>query len=96
METYARVIRTLFSYLYRDEMIGHNPMKKVKMPRLPRVAVPTFSQKDVEILLSQLDKKTNTGFKDYAIMLTFISIPPPGCLKSLCSRKTTSTWRTDT
>ena len=47
-------------------------MEKVRMPRVPKKVVPTFSQKDVELLLAQADKKTDIGFRDYAFMLTFI------------------------
>ncbi len=72
IETYARAIRAFFSYLYREEMIDKNPMQKVKMPRVPRIAVPTFSQKEVEMLLSHPDKKTDTGFRDYALILTLV------------------------
>lgn len=72
IETYARAIRAFFSYLHREEMIDGNPLEKVKMPRVPKKVVPTFSQKDVELLLAQPDKKTHSGFRDYAIMLTFI------------------------
>jgi integrase/recombinase XerD len=53
-------------------MINHNPMQKVKMPKVPKVAVPTFSQKEIETLLAQPDKKTDTGFRDYALFLAFI------------------------
>ncbi|MFC2038631.1 tyrosine-type recombinase/integrase [Chloroflexota bacterium] len=53
-------------------MIADNPMKKVRMPKVPKVNVPTFSQKEIETLLAQPDKKTDTGFRDYAILLTFV------------------------
>jgi len=72
IETYARAVRAFFSYLHREEIISSNPMQKVKMPRVPKKVVPTFSQKEVEKLLSQPDKKTDTGFRDYAILLTLV------------------------
>jgi len=72
IETYARAIRAFFGYLHREEMIDHNPMQKVKMPRVPKKVVPTFSQKEVEKLLSQPNKRTDRGFRDYAILLTFV------------------------
>ena len=72
IETYARAVRAFFGYLYREEMIARNPMQKVKMPKVPKVAVPTFSQKEIEALVSQPDKKTHTGFRDYALLLTFV------------------------
>ncbi|HEY95028.1 MAG TPA: tyrosine-type recombinase/integrase [Dehalococcoidia bacterium] len=72
IETYARGIRAFFSYLYREELIKNNPMQKVKMPKVPKITVPTFSQKEIETLISQPDKKTDTGFRDYALLLAFI------------------------
>jgi len=72
IETYARAVRAFFGYLHREEMIDHNPMSKVKMPRVPEKVVPTFSEREVERLLSQPDRKTDRGFRDYALMLTMI------------------------
>jgi site-specific recombinase XerD len=72
IETYARAIRAFFGYLHREGLIERSPMEKVKMPKVPRKVVPTFSQKEVERLLSQPDKHTATGFRDYALLLTFI------------------------
>jgi len=72
IETYARAIRAFFGYLHREEMIDRNPMEKVKMPKVPKKVVPTFSQKEVENLLSQPNKKTDMGFRDYTILLTFV------------------------
>lgn len=42
------------------------------MPRVPKKVVPTFSQKEVELLLSQLNKKSDSGFRDYVLLLTFV------------------------
>jgi integrase/recombinase XerD len=72
IETYARAIRAFFSYLHREEMIDHNPMAKVKMPKVIKKVVPTFSDKEVERLLAQPNKKTDRGFRDYALMLTLV------------------------
>jgi site-specific recombinase XerD len=72
IKTYARAIRAFFGHLYREELIAHNPMAKVKMPKVPEIVVPTFSHKEIEILLSMPNKKTNTGYRDYAILLSFI------------------------
>ena len=42
------------------------------MPKVPKVAVTTFSRKEIERLISQPDKKPDTGFRDYALLLTFV------------------------
>jgi integrase/recombinase XerD len=72
IQTYCRGVKTFFSYLLREELIEHNPMEKVRMPRAPKNVVPTFSERDVEKLLSQPDKSTYVGFRDYVILLTFL------------------------
>ena len=72
IQTYARAIRAFFGYLHREELIDHNPMAKVKMPKVTKKVVPTFSDKEVEKLLSQPNKKTDRGFRDYALMLTLV------------------------
>jgi site-specific recombinase XerD len=70
--TYCRGVKAFFAYLYREGLIEQNPMQKVKLPRVPYKVVPTFSERQVERLLSQIDKKSDTGFRDYAIILTFL------------------------
>jgi site-specific recombinase XerD len=45
---------------------------KVKMPKVPEIVIPTFSEKEIERLLAQADKSSNEGFRDYCILLTFI------------------------
>ena len=36
------------------------------------MVIPTFSEKEIEKLLSQPDKSRNEGFRDYCILLTLI------------------------
>lgn len=72
IETYARAIRAFFGFLYREELIAANPILKVRMPKVPVKVVPTFSVREVEGLLKQPDKTTYYGFRDYALLLTFI------------------------
>jgi len=42
------------------------------MPKVPRNVVPTFSAKEIEKLLAQPDKQTDRGFRDYALLPTFV------------------------
>jgi site-specific recombinase XerD len=72
IETYCRGIRAFFGFLQREGFIDSNPMAKVKMPKVPEVVVPTFTEKEIEKLLSQPNKNSNEGFRDYAILLCLI------------------------
>lgn len=70
VETYARGVRAFFGYMHREGLIDANRMQKIKMPKVPKKVVPTFSEKDLERLLAQPDKHTDKGFRDYTLMLT--------------------------
>jgi len=72
IETYARAIRAFFGHLEREGLIDASPLAHVKMPRVPKKVVPTLSKQQLERLLSQPDKRTDRGFRDYALMLTFV------------------------
>ena len=72
INTYARAIRAFFGYLEREELINGNPVARVRMPKVPTKVVPTFSENEIERLVAMPDKRTDTGFRDYAIMLTLV------------------------
>ena len=72
IETYCRGIRAFFGFLKREGFIENNVMAKVKMPKVPEMVTPTFSEKELTKLLAQTDKGTSEGFRDYCIILTFI------------------------
>jgi integrase/recombinase XerD len=72
IETYARAIRAFLGYLCREGFIDTNPMEKVRMPKVPKKVVPTFSEKELARLLSQPDRRSTRGFRDYTLMLTLI------------------------
>ncbi len=72
IDTYCRGIRAFFAFLKREGFIRTNVIAKVTMPKVPEVMIPTFSEKEIAKLLSQPNMKTNEGFRDYCILLTFI------------------------
>jgi hypothetical protein len=72
VQTYARGIRAFFGHLASEDLLPINPMQKVKTPKVPTKAVPTFNADEVERLLRCPNRNTPTGFRDYALQLTFI------------------------
>jgi integrase/recombinase XerD len=88
IETYCRGIRAFFGFLQREGFIDSNPMAKVKMPKVPEVVVPTFTEKEIEKLLAQPNKNSNEGFRDYAILLCLIDTGAR--LSELANLKTTN------
>ena len=71
VQTYARGIKAFFGHLAAEELIPTNPMQKVKTPKVHTTAVPTFNAPEVERLLRVPDRNSSSGFRDFALMLTF-------------------------
>ena len=72
VDTYCRGIRAFFGFLSREEFIEKSPMAGVKLPKLPDKVIPTLSEKEAEKLLAQPDKSSDEGFRDFALILTFL------------------------
>jgi site-specific recombinase XerD len=72
IDTCCRGIKAFFSFLSREGFMEINPTEKVRLPKLPELVIPTLTQKDVEKLLAQTDKHSAQGFRDFAILLTFV------------------------
>ncbi len=72
IETYCRAIKAFFGFLKREGFIENNVMARVRMPKVPEVVIPTFSEKELAKLLSQTNRGTNGGFRDYCLLLTLI------------------------
>jgi len=72
IETYCRAVKTFFGFLKREGFTENNTMEKVKMPKVPEVIIPTFSEKEIARILAQVNRGTNEGFRDYCILLTLI------------------------
>ncbi|MCX6000700.1 MAG: phage integrase N-terminal SAM-like domain-containing protein, partial [Chloroflexi bacterium] len=70
--SYVRAIKSFFSFLEREGLMAENPVRKVKIPKTPRKVMPTFSEADIEKLLSRPDKNTAEGYRDYVVMLTLL------------------------
>lgn len=48
---YGTVLKAFFNYLVEEELLTQNPMKRVKMPRLPKKILPALSPEEVQRLL---------------------------------------------
>jgi integrase/recombinase XerD len=69
---YLRSLRCFYSWLVNEEIIEKHPFDKVKIPPPPKKVIPAFSKQQVEQLLSVIDTKTATGYRNYAMILTLL------------------------
>jgi integrase/recombinase XerD len=72
VNTYFRAIRAFFGHLKREEYISRNPAERVRAPKVQAKVIPTLSERELERLLSQPDRKTRRGYRDFALMLLLV------------------------
>ncbi len=72
IDTYCRGIRSLFAFLAREGFIKNDPLAKVRLPKVPEIIIPTYTDKEIVRLLHAPNRDDHEGFRDYAIMLTMV------------------------
>jgi site-specific recombinase XerD len=69
---YLRSLRMFFSWLMSEKVIDRNPFDRVKMPRVPRKVMPTFTDSQIQSLLNSIPVKSAQGYRDYTIIMTLL------------------------
>ena len=69
---YVRTIKAFWSWLLREGYIEHNIMTAVKPPKVPRKVINTFSQEQIERILSTPDRSNARGFRQCLILLVLL------------------------
>ena len=69
---YLRAIRAFWSWLMAEEIIEVNPFDKIKVPKPPKKVIMPFDEDQIRALLSSIDTKSLTGFRNWAIILTLL------------------------
>lgn len=67
-----RTLKAFFNYLYEENMIPRNPVKKIKQLKTTDKIIETFSSEQLKALFQQPDLKKFSGFRDYVIMLILL------------------------
>ena len=69
---YVRSVRVFFSWLVSEEIIAAHPFERVKIPKVPKKIMPTFSATQIQQLLDAMDTATALGQRNYTIILTLL------------------------
>ena len=69
---YLRAIRAFWSWLVLEEIVEGTPFSRVKVPKPPKKATPTFSEAQLQALLGVINISTPTGFRDWTIIVTLL------------------------
>ncbi|MHB1459323.1 MAG: tyrosine-type recombinase/integrase [Armatimonadota bacterium] len=65
-------IKTLFRFLADEEYIPSNPSMKLTKIKAPKILIKPFSEKQVQLLLEQPNRKRFSGIRDYAMMVLLL------------------------
>jgi site-specific recombinase XerD len=69
---YVRSVSIFYSWLVSEGVIEASPFIGVKIPKTPVKVIPAFSPSQIEQLLKVIDKTTAAGYRNAAIILTFL------------------------
>ncbi len=69
---YVRTIKAFWSWLIFEGYITSNPMEKLKLPRVPKKVIITFTPEHIVRMVGALDRTSHRGFRDYCIVLLLL------------------------
>lgn len=72
VQGYVRTIKAFWSWLMAEGYISNNPMERLKIPKVPRKVIVTFSPEQLKKMINQLDLNKPRTFRDYTIILLFL------------------------
>ena len=72
VQGYVRTIKAFWSWLMAEGFISDNPMGKLKIPKVPRKIIVTFTVEQVKKMIDQLNLNDLRGFRDYTILLLLL------------------------
>lgn len=67
-----QALKAFFRFLVDEEMVVQSTMARIKLQRLERRIIETFTEDQVAAMLSVCDRKTFMGLRDYTMLLTLL------------------------
>ena len=72
VNTYLRAVRAFWSWLMDEGIITDNPFHHVKLPRVTKKVVTTFTAEQFKLLLSSINTSVPAGQRDYIMILMLL------------------------
>ncbi len=67
-----RAVRALFNFIEREELIGSNPMRKIRMPKTDKLIMPAFTEDEIASLLKGCSGKEPLDVRNRALVLLLL------------------------
>jgi site-specific recombinase XerD len=72
INSYLRALRASWNGWVAEGLLETSPFSKVKVPKVPKKAIPTFSVEQLTDFFDAIDISTPEGFRDYTLFLTYL------------------------
>lgn len=70
---YFIVFRIFFTYLFDEEYIDRNPMKKMRPPKVEQKLMRTFTKQELDVIFKSYDRSSFIGLRNYLVMCLLFS-----------------------
>lgn len=72
INSYLRALRAAWNRWVAEGLLEISPFSKVKVPKVPKKAIRTFSEEQLADFFDAIDTSTGEGFRDYTLFLTYL------------------------
>lgn len=72
INAYLRAIRAAWNRWTNECLVDSTPFLRVKLPRLPKKVMPTFSKEQLEAFFGAIDTSMPEGFRDYTLFHAYL------------------------
>lgn len=72
VNAYLRAIRAAWNRWVSDGLVESSPFQQLKIPRVQRKVIPTFTPAQLKDLLAAVDTSTPEGFRDHLLILMYL------------------------
>jgi site-specific recombinase XerD len=69
---YLRSVSAFWSWLVSEEIVPFNPFTRVRIPKPQRKVIPTFSEEQIQALLSTINQSNPCTARDQTMLLVFL------------------------
>ena len=67
INTRIKTMKVMFNTLYQNQLVTTNPLQHIKKVNEPEELIQVLSEKEINALISVMDKDTYTTFRDYVL-----------------------------
>ena len=72
INSYLRALRAAWNGWVAEGLLETSPFFKVKVPKVPKKVIPTFSEEQLTDFFDAIDTSTTEGFRNYTLFLVYL------------------------